>query len=136
MKINIGNIKNGDKGIYCGRAYGKYPASPLGNPFKPKNDSDEERHRVCMQYDIWFVKNTKWEDFDEAQGNPIFEELNKIYKELKTNGEVTLLCWCAPKLCHCVTIKEYIGTCVVTEGLHSGNRYKELEKDLGLNIPD
>lgn len=97
--IRIGNIKNGSKGEYCGRkCYGR-SGSPLGNPFPMRTEGD--RDKSCSDYENWF---------NECIRNKVPEILEEIERllELAKRGDLTLLCWCAPKRCHCLTIKKYL----------------------------
>lgn len=75
MECKVVNIKKEKYDIYIGRG------SKLGNPFKMNNYSNEERNRVCEEYEKWF-----WTT-----------ELPKDLKELK--GKV-LGCYCKPLRCH------------------------------------
>ena len=69
------NIKKEKYDIYIGRG------SKWGNQFKMNNWSDEERNRVCDEYEKWF-----WTTILPGQ-----------LHELK--GKV-LGCYCKPKRCH------------------------------------
>lgn len=71
--VNIKKAKSYD--VYCGRG------SKWGNPFVMKNYSDEERNRVCDEYEEWF-----WTT-----------DLPNQLHELK--GKI-LSCYCKPKRCH------------------------------------
>jgi len=80
--------------VYCGRG------SPLGNPFAMKGPMD--RDRVCDEYKHYFYRSV------EVIGDRgMLNQLNKIAK-LAEEGNVNLVCFCAPKRCHCETIKKYI----------------------------
>lgn len=68
--------KNATYDIYIGRG------SKWGNPFQMKNWSDEERDRVCDEYEKWF-----WEQ----------EHLINSLPELE---DKVLGCFCKPKRCH------------------------------------
>ncbi len=94
--------------IYCGRG------TALGNPFVMKNDN--ERDQVCDWYKEWFYKNVDVASFlgiaeadadYDASLNPQTKMLIAIYHEA-LQGDVNLGCFCAPKRCHCDTIKEFI----------------------------
>lgn len=89
--IKILNKRNGDKGVYCGRP------SPLGNPFHMRNEKD--RDEVCDRYQEWF------DDMVRRKNPQVMRELNRLKRILDRDGELNLLCWCAPKRCHCETIK-------------------------------
>lgn len=92
--IYIGNIKHGAIGEYCGRP------SPLGNPFAITRHQD--RNKVCDLYKEWLYKKI------EAKDEKVLVELSRLAYILKHDGEITLLCYCAPLRCHCDTIKEVL----------------------------
>ena len=73
--VNI-KRKNVKYDIYIGRG------SKWGNPFHMSNWSDEERNRVCDEYERWFFTQPHLV-------NSIHELQNK-----------TLGCYCKPKRCH------------------------------------
>lgn len=91
--VKIG-LKYKDEGEYIGRP------SPLGNPFYMKDES--MRDIVCDKYEDWFA------DMVNKAEPKFMEELNRLVLLHKTNGMLTLLCYCAPKRCHGETIKRYI----------------------------
>ena len=76
-------------------------SSILGNKFKMKNNSLEERNRVCDEYYKYFMKNVKKE-------GEFRNEVIKIYRMVKAGKKVALGCWCYPKRCHAEIIKEFI----------------------------
>lgn len=77
-------------------------ATCLGNPFEMQNESDEERNRVCDQYEVWFREQL-------AKSTPnIMRRLSQIEKSVATKNTVYLCCWCYPKRCHSETIKAYL----------------------------
>jgi hypothetical protein len=43
-----------------------------------------------------------WEDwFDEQEENtPVKQEFQRLVRKYKEEGELTLICWCAPLSCH------------------------------------
>lgn len=97
--IKVGNIRTftGDDGSLGIRVDRK---SALGNPYFMK--SEDERDRVCDQYERWFTFTTG------KFGNPVvLEELYRILNIAKEH-DVTLLCWCYPKRCHAETIKKWL----------------------------
>ena len=80
--------------IYCGRG------SALGNPFPMYNES--QRDEVCDKYETYFNDEVK------VKKNPaMIDELRTIWHEAE-GGDVNLGCFCAPKRCHCDTIKAYV----------------------------
>jgi hypothetical protein len=98
MTVTVINMRWGNKPDFrCDRA------SPLGNPFKMRDQSEAERHRVCVLYDSYFHQNLN----PDVAPPGFLEALDEI---LTANCErdITLGCWCAPKRCHCETIKKYV----------------------------
>lgn len=93
MIINVVNKYKVKDNIYCGRG------SALGNPFKMENES--MRDEVCEQYEKYFYETL-------IHKEDSIKQLNFIEDKLKNNLEVNLGCFCAPKRCHCDTIKNYI----------------------------
>jgi len=83
--IRIENKKtyHGD-GVYIGRP------SLLGNPFKVGEDG--EREEVIAKYRRWLWEQIKLK-------NEVYLELKRI-AALAKQGDITLICWCAPKPCH------------------------------------
>jgi len=80
--------------VYCGRG------SSLGNPFIMKGLTD--RDRVCDAYEHYFYRFV-----EVIRDKGMLNQLNEITK-LAKEGDVNLVCFCAPKRCHCETIKKYI----------------------------
>lgn len=80
--LNKYKLQPGETGIYCGRG------SPWGNPYSMRQgeDATKERDRVCDLFDQYVVQR------------PDLIERAKV--ELKGND---LICFCAPKRCHCDT---------------------------------
>jgi len=78
--------------VYCGRG------SPVGNPYKMKNYSEEERMRVIKLFEENF-------DFEDPK---VQEYLDKIIKIGQKYGVVDLQCYCSPKKCHCEIIRDKI----------------------------
>jgi len=75
--------------------------SALGNKFIMKDKSNEERERVCNEYEIWFNEKVKLKD------EKVMKELRYIWKMLKKSN-VVLCCWCGSKRCHSETIIKFI----------------------------
>lgn len=92
----VKNQKDGARGEYCGRP------SPLGNPFYMKTEKD--RNAVCEQYADWFTDKV-FED-----NSAVMTELRRLWKVHQREGEVNLLCYCAPKRCHCDTIASFLNS--------------------------
>lgn len=71
---------------YCGRP------SPLGNPFVMRSEKD--RDIVCDKYEKWFLE----------RHSELRPHLRAILA--KADGrDIELECFCAPRRCHCDTIK-------------------------------
>ena len=92
--INLKSYKQGDKEVLikCDRT------SPVGNPFWMTDES--KRDEVCDKYVAYFEKEMK-------KGGEFARYIHYI-KELSKKFDVALGCHCAPKRCHCQTIKEFI----------------------------
>ena len=96
MTITVVHVRKELNNIYCGRG------SALGNPFVMNNYSVAERDRVCDLYEVWFKQMLG--DITEIA---FHTQLDIIFKASK-EGDINLGCYCAPKRCHCDTIKAYI----------------------------
>ena len=84
--------------VYCGRP------SLLGNPFKIKNNSDEERNRVCDLYEKHFS--------DLVNNDELFKENIDNIVQVARSVDIALTCYCTPLRCHTETIKRYIDNCL------------------------
>jgi len=82
-------------GEYVGRG------SVLGNQFKMKNKSHEERMRVIQEFRVWLWKQM------QANNKEVMKELYRLLG-LAMDGELNLICWCAPEECHADVIKSAI----------------------------
>ncbi len=80
-------------GIYVGRP------SILGNPFPMKSEKD--RAEVIAKYRRWLWVELK-------KNGEVAAELSRLVKIYREKGELTLICWCAPKACHAEVIKSAI----------------------------
>ena len=76
-------------------------SSILGNPYKMNGKSNEERNRVCDLYEEYFYKQIE-------ENNEFKQEVARLYSIYMKWGKLNLYCWCAPKKCHGITIKNYI----------------------------
>lgn len=92
--ITIVNIRNNKADVYCGRG------SALGNPFVMHNET--QRDDVCNRYETHFNHQVR-----ELKDEAMLKQLRMIWT-LAKKGDVSLGCYCAPKRCHCDTIKAYI----------------------------
>lgn len=85
--------------IYCGRG------SVLGNPFTINNKdslSNVGSRTKAIEYFKFYLDNKL-----AAKNKNICDAMNKIYLRAK-NGDVNLVCYCAPKACHCDYIKSLV----------------------------
>ena len=94
MTITVVNKYKEPNHIYCGRG------SPVGNPFKVTNG--ETRDSVCDSYAVWFHEQIK-----PGVNEPFRQYLLKIFY-MAQKQDVNLGCFCAPKRCHCDTIKAFL----------------------------
>ena len=95
-KITIVHLKDpGDtRVIRCDRR------SPLGNPFVMVNE--KMRDEVCDNYDVFFKERVK-----RGGGTDFMHALRSLYR-IWLEEDIALGCWCAPKRCHCETIKAFL----------------------------
>jgi len=88
-----GHLADGNRKIYIGRG------SPLGNPY-PIN-AQTTRKKSVDQYKISLNQKIKNQD------PQVIEALNNITNKAET-GDVDLICFCAPRLCHGEIIKAVV----------------------------
>lgn len=94
MTITVVNKRNKVPGaIYCGRG------SPLGNPFVMSRES--QRDEVCEKYHEYFLAKVK------EQG-PLRSMVINLFRRAQGGEDLKLECYCAPKRCHCDTVKKFI----------------------------
>lgn len=88
--------------IYIGRG------SVLGNPFTSIQDRKTKAEYVCKDRNESVSKYKEWLKGQISTGNKtVIDELNRIWKQHK-KGNVNLVCFCKPQLCHGDIIKEFI----------------------------
>ena len=88
--------------------------SPVGNPYTMHNES--ERDEVCEQYVMLFDQTMTDTTLNDDDIGPLINSnvgkfrayIQQIINFHNQHGHVTLACWCAPKRCHCETIKQWI----------------------------
>jgi hypothetical protein len=100
MKINVVNKHHGASGEYIGRG------SPLGNPFSSKTGTKaqvvvKDRETAVAAYRDWLNEKIR------VMNRPVIEELNRLHA-LAKQGELNLVCFCAPKACHGDVIKDIL----------------------------
>jgi hypothetical protein len=91
METQVVNIKNGNYGVYIGRA-GRGQDGYFGNPFRLK--PGENRGATLEKYRVYF--------YERLKNDPEFK-----LKILALKGKV-LGCFCKPAPCHGDIIKEYL----------------------------
>lgn len=115
----VRNLRNTKEGLRCDRG------TALGNPFFMKNE--KERDLVCDAFDKYLSKfvyssNPTLTPADAARHaakltgatiaktwrEPSREALWAALDDAVAAYPTPLLCWCAPKRCHCETIAMYI----------------------------
>jgi len=99
MTIIVANIRTTTIGVYVGRPMPRQrlPGSPLGNPFPVPQFSRQE---ALERYEDWL-------DDQLTRDTPARREFERLVA-LARVGDVTLLCWCAPRACHADIIKARI----------------------------
>lgn len=81
-----GGYKEQTGDIYCGRP------GPYGNPFFLRNEQDdEERTKVCDQFETWI----------EQHLDVVAALQTAVDNAFRLFGKCRLVCWCAPRRCHC-----------------------------------
>lgn len=91
---------------------------PLGNPFFMKEEKD--RLGVCEQFDHTFKEALKRED------PIIMRELARAIAHAFDRGYINLGCFCFPKKCHALSIREYLNSV-----LNPGMSLSELDIRMG-----
>ena len=85
----------------CGEYVGR--PSALGNPFVVGRDGIQEH--VVARYRLWLRQ--QW-----RRGGAVRQELERLAAKYRRDGQLTLLCWCAPLPCHADVIREAVlGMC-------------------------
>ena len=90
----------GQAHMYCGwgnRRLG-LPTSPLANPYTEKPNARRDRIRVASRDEaVKMYREWLWEQIC-ANNQRVLDELHQV------TPTTTLICWCAPKRCHCEVI--------------------------------
>jgi len=105
LLIRIARKGQGLGGVYVGRP------TPLGNPFRLERE--DQREEVVRRYATWLEEELR-------QGNrEVARALEELYRRLKRQGVLTLLCFCAPRRCHAEVIAEKLRLMAEAEGLQA-----------------
>lgn len=83
--------------FYIGRG------SDVGNPFTMTSWTQQERDRVCNEYDKW-LRNKLFVE----KNKKICLYMNIMYQAWKKHGQITLFCYCEPKRCHAESIRDIL----------------------------
>ena len=107
--LTVVNIKNGYRGpgYYIGRAssFGRVRVngwkeiqnfSVLGNLFNMKNNSEEERNRVCDIYRNWLRSHLNGMLIDPLH----IQAFDELVKAMLKEENFYLYCFCKPLRCH------------------------------------
>jgi hypothetical protein len=99
--ISVRNIKKGfTSGIYVGRDMPGWTGSVLANRFR----AEEHGRLVAIDlYRAWLAKMILQED------EVVMAELRRIRAQADA-GDVDLLCWCEPYVCHSEVIRAAVET--------------------------
>ena len=105
LVIKVVNKYKEPNHINCGRG------SALGNPMEMHDESD--RDAVCDFYERWFYSRVDEPNFLYNLNKPYWdktpqEQMLKNLFRLALKQDVNLGCSCAPKRCHCDTIKTFL----------------------------
>jgi hypothetical protein len=84
-------VVNRGRGIYIGRSSRYRAGSVLGNPYFLGKDGNREQ--VCDKYEAWI-----YEEYSKRGG--VYNELHRLVRKVREEGELTLTCFCAPERCH------------------------------------
>jgi hypothetical protein len=105
LQIRVARKGQGLGGVYVGRP------TPLGNPFRL--EKEDQREEVVARYATWLEEELH-------RGNrEVARALEELYRRLKRQGTLTLLCFCAPRRCHGEVIAEHLKRRAEAEGLQA-----------------
>jgi Domain of unknown function (DUF4326) len=71
----------------------------LGNPYVVGRHGTQEH--VVILYRLWLWK--QWH-----RGGAVRQELERLVAKYRRDGQLTLLCWCAPLPCHADVVREAV----------------------------
>ena len=111
VTIRVGNRKKDDEGTYVGRP------TALGNPFPVPGLG---RDKAVKKYEEWLRGKIAEKDLT------VCGALERLRQAAVRDGDLVLVCWCAPLKCHgdviASTLAEYIaaGRSFVGGGINGG----------------
>ena len=98
--INVAGMPANSPGIwYCGRQWAGWKAGVLANRHHMKSEANRGEAAEKFDGDLFA---------DIQRQGPMYWELRAIQRKLEAGETVTLGCWCAPKVCHCDTIRKAV----------------------------
>lgn len=82
--------------------------SALGNPFTSIKDRKTKAQYICesKEESVKAYRRYLHRKIDEKDPD-VCKALNEVYKRAK-NGDINLVCFCAPQVCHGFVIKEVV----------------------------
>jgi hypothetical protein len=105
LVIKVARKGQGLGGVYVGRP------TPLGNPFRLERE--DQREEVVARYANWLKEQIRRKD------PAVTKALEELYRTLKRQGGITLICFCAPRRCHAEVIGEHLKLMAEAEGLRA-----------------
>lgn len=98
----VNKRKHRGAGVYVGRP------TPLGNPFSHMpgtiaQHQVESRDAAIERYRRWLA-----EELAANPAGPAAEMLARLVNAYRSEGELTLVCWCAPQACHADVIADAV----------------------------
>lgn len=98
--INVAGMPANSPDIwYCGRQWAGWKAGVLANQHHMKSEANRGEAVDKFAADLFA---------DIQRQGPMYWELRAIQRKLEAGETVTLGCWCAPKVCHCDTIRKAV----------------------------
>lgn len=92
-------------GAYVGRP------SALGNPFTHKQAVKARHPELVLvgSREEAVACYERWLRAELAKGNRrVREAMNSLWRRWREDGELVLVCWCAPKACHADVLKRVL----------------------------
>jgi len=95
------SAKKDREGLYIGRAFAGFEASPFLNPFSVGEDTPQNRIEAVWKFTKWFLNQPQRFELDQIR------------------NAKQVVCWCAPSLCHghvlawLVAHQKFRGPCVM-----------------------
>jgi hypothetical protein len=98
--INVSGMPANSPGIwYCGRKWAGWKEGVLANQHHMKSEANRGEAADKFSDDLFA---------DIQRKGPMYWELVAMQRKLEAGETITLGCWCAPKVCHCDTIRKAV----------------------------